>query len=138
MNEYGLGAKGDIEEAAKWYLLAAAQGNDYSKRRLERNAQMQAVAEKVKARNLNSATSPAPAVQTQILPSATQVGAANSVPQPQIISPQEPIKIVPVAQEATIAFPKPEELKPQSQVVDSAIVANRRALVIGNDSYKNV
>ena len=51
MHDYGLGVKEDLEEAAKWYLLSAAQGNEYSKNRVKRNASIASAAERVQAKN---------------------------------------------------------------------------------------
>ena len=51
MHDYGLGVKEDLEEAAKWYLLSAAQGNEYSKNRLKRNASIASAAERVQEKN---------------------------------------------------------------------------------------
>jgi len=153
MHDYGLGVKEDLEEAAKWYLLSAAQGNEYSKNRVKRNASIASAAERVQAKNtkpnLLVTNSQLKDEEEEKAKEAQRIALLDENPKKQDQSDanakvKEQVRIAQeakakeaerLAQEASAK----EQLRiSKNEVSPTTIFANRRALVIGNDNYKSV
>ena len=131
MYETGEGVKQDLDEAARWYLLTAKKGDEFAKGKL-RIAVIKAAADRVRGEKpatvigqdqgeKQKPIGTAPRLQAQVVP----------VVQPQRKLEDQPKP--PPAQVQPAALPKPEKSAAQA-----VVHAQRRALVIGNDSYKQV
>ncbi len=130
MHELGEGVKQDLDEAARWYLVAAAKGDALARGKLQ-VAVIKAAADRVRSEK--------PAMVITQDPADKQKQTATARPQAQVVpaaQPQRKLEDPPMPQPPQVqpvALPKPE--KPAAQAV---IHAQRRALVIGNDAYKQV
>ncbi len=115
MNEKGHGVTQDYREAARWYSLAAVKGNAYAKQRMASETFAPLVAQL-------RANPVAPAVR-ETAPMAPPSGPTLAQPSAHPTAPQ-----------AVAPAPRIEANKVQPP----ATLAQRRALVIGNDSYRHV
>lgn len=131
MYELGQGVNQDLDEAARWYLLAAGKGDVLAKGKLQ-IAVIKAAAERVVA-----ARTAAPSTAEPIEKSKQNIVAQRQNAE-AVADPQRPAKLEsqakpPPAPVRPTALPEREKPVPQP-----VVHAQRRALVIGNDSYKQV
>ena len=152
MYESGFGVRQDYEEAARWYLKAAAQGHEGAKKRMEGTWAMKSAVNRVTAANGTNTN--------QI-----QEGSKKSVQRQEKKDEKEKVRLADEARakeqgrlaqeertrnESLIAARQRDEelvrlrqqvakLQDQKSSKDQKTVyASRRALIIGNDSYRQV
>ncbi len=118
MYEMGWGVQQDYKEAARWYQLAAAKGNGFARQKLEVPVIKMAAAQlPVRAAPIGQeVVKPAPQIAAQAAPQTAQPPAVQPAP----------------IQTAALT------LRTEPDKGQAAPLAQRRALVIGNDSYQQV
>ncbi len=115
MYEKGHGVAQDLREAARWYSLAAAKGNAYAKQRMASETFAPLLAQ--------LRANPAAPTVRETTPTVPPSGQPFAQPSAQPTAPQ-----------ALAPAPRIEANKIQPLTT----LAQRRALVIGNDSYRHV
>ena len=161
MYECGCGLKQSYEEAARWYLLAAAQGGEYSKRKLEGSRAIKLAAESVIAKGpnqtpaeleLNAVVQTTDLQETKAVEQERLAQEARAKDAARVEQAAKAVEQERLAQEARAKdaarveqAAKVKEQERLAQIEEERVdktrltsFANRRALVIGNDSYKNV
>ena len=146
MFENGLGVKQDYDEAARWYLKSAAQGNDLAKKKLESTWAMKSAVERVTAADAISGNQvrkepPAKEKEQARLAEEARTKEQARLAQEAKVKEQARLAAEVRAKDEEVVKLRQQLAKLEEEKINrnqKTVFATRRALVIGNDSYMQV